>query len=193
MTKEEAIRLLEETKRYHLEAVCEAIDMAIEELSAKPSEEEVDDYCNNCPYISWDGDLISRQAAIDAICGTCADYEDEKHKDCWLYRFGKCCDIPAPESLPPVTPTERTGEWVPMIFSEDGMITNFPHERDGQWVLVTNGKQISIERIKKDAYDHFYPNGRWFELEDTIAWAPIPNYDISKVPLPKYKGGDAEC
>lgn len=54
------------------------------------------------------------------------------------------------------------------------MSTDFPYERDGEWVLVTDGKCISVERIKKDAYDHFYPNGRWFEIEDVIAWMPLP-------------------
>ena len=74
------------------------------------------------------------------------------------------------------------GEWIPLIH-DTYMTTNFPHERDGQWVIVTDGKSISIERIKKDAYDHFYPNGRWFELEDVIAWMPLPK---------PYKGGDTE-
>lgn len=32
----------------------------------------------------------------------------------------------------------------------------------------------AAERIKKDAYDHFFPNGRWFGLEDVIAWMPMP-------------------
>ena len=68
---------------------------------------------------------------------------------------------------------ERVGEWVPLIHETD-MTTNFPWERDGQWVIVTDGKTISVERIKKDAYDHFFPNGRWFELEHTTAWMPLP-------------------
>ena len=62
--------------------------------------------------------------------------------------------------------------WIPLHF--DGMATDFPYERDGEWVLVTDGECISVERIKKDAYDHFYPNGRWFEIEDVIAWMPLP-------------------
>ena len=65
------------------------------------------------------------------------------------------------------------GEWIPLEYI-DGMATNFPYERDGEWVIVTDGKCISVERIKKDAYDHFYPNGRWFELEDVVAWMPLP-------------------
>ena len=36
------------------------------------------------------------------------------------------------------------------------------------------GKNISVERYKADAIDHFFPNGRWFQLEDVIAWMPLP-------------------
>ena len=73
--------------------------------------------------------------------------------------------------------------WIPLSHDDDGMGTDFPYERDGEWVIVTDGKNISVERIKKDAYDHFFPNGRWFELEDVIAWMPLPK---------PYKGGDTE-
>lgn len=64
--------------------------------------------------------------------------------------------------------------WIPLSHDGDGLGTDFPYERDGEWVIVTDGKTISVERIKKDAYDHFYPNGRWFELDDVIAWMPLP-------------------
>lgn len=64
--------------------------------------------------------------------------------------------------------------WIPLSHDDDGLGTDFPYERDGEWVIVTDGKNISVERIKKDAYDHFFPNGRWFELEDAIAWQPLP-------------------
>lgn len=45
---------------------------------------------------------------------------------------------------------------------------------DGTWNLWTDGKSISIERYKMDALDHFEPGGRFFELEDAVAWMPIP-------------------
>lgn len=69
------------------------------------------------------------------------------------------------------------GEWIPLEYNDDEKVThtNFPYELDGSWVLVTDGKRVSIERIKKDIPDdHFFPNGRWFELNDAIAWMPIP-------------------
>ena len=46
--------------------------------------------------------------------------------------------------------------------------------RDGTWNIFTDGKNISVERYKADAIDHFFPNGRWFKLEDAIAWMPLP-------------------
>ena len=67
---------------------------------------------------------------------------------------------------------QTESEWIPL--SHDGLGTDFPYERDGEWVIVTDGNAISVERIKKDAYDHFLPDGRWFELEDVIAWMPLP-------------------
>ena len=46
--------------------------------------------------------------------------------------------------------------------------------RDGAWNIFTDGKNISVERYKADAIDHFFPNGRWFQLDDVIAWMPLP-------------------
>ena len=78
---------------------------------------------------------------------------------------------------------EAVEGWIPLSYDDYGLVTDFPHERDGEWVIVTNGKTVSVERIKKDTYDHFFPNGRWFELEDVIAWMPLPE---------PYKGGEDE-
>ena len=47
---------------------------------------------------------------------------------------------------------------------------------DGTWNLFTDGKQISVERYKCDAIDHFYPSGRFFELEDAVAWMSLPDW-----------------
>lgn len=58
---------------------------------------------------------------------------------------------------------------------------------DGTWNLFTDGNKISIERYKADAIDHFYPNGRWFSLDEAIAWMPLPEpYRESE----EDKGGD---
>lgn len=81
----------------------------------------------------------------------------------------------------PTVQAEAVQGWIPL--SHDGMGTDFPYWRDGEWVIVTDGEKISVERIKKDAYDHFYPNGRWFELDEVVAWMPLPE---------PYKGGDTK-
>lgn len=60
---------------------------------------------------------------------------------------------------------EQKTEWIPV--SE-----RLPE--DGTWNIFTDGKNISVERYKADALDHFYPSGRWFPLEDAIAWMPLP-------------------
>lgn len=66
-------------------------------------------------------------------------------------------------------------EWIPLHFdSESKCVSDFPYEMDGKWVIVTDGKIVSVERIKKDAYDHFFPCGTFFELEDVVAWMPLP-------------------
>lgn len=58
------------------------------------------------------------------------------------------------------------GEWVPL--SE-----RLPDE-DGKMYLFTDGYNMSVERYKSDAIDHFYPQGRWFNLEEAVAWMPLP-------------------
>ena len=45
---------------------------------------------------------------------------------------------------------------------------------DGKWCLFTDGVNMSVERYKADAMDHFFPEGRWFSLEDAVAWMPLP-------------------
>lgn len=46
--------------------------------------------------------------------------------------------------------------------------------KDGTWNIFTDGKTISVERYKSDAIDHFFPDGRWFSLEEAVAWMPLP-------------------
>lgn len=45
---------------------------------------------------------------------------------------------------------------------------------DGTWNIFTDGKRISIERYKFDIVSHFWPEPRWFDLEDAVAWMPLP-------------------
>lgn len=45
---------------------------------------------------------------------------------------------------------------------------------DGTWNMFTDGKQISVERFKLDAINHFFPEGRWFSFDEAVAWMPLP-------------------
>lgn len=70
---------------------------------------------------------------------------------------------------------KREQEWHQLKWEDEETkckLLDYPF--DGKWVIVTDGKNISVERIKRDAIDHFYPAGRWFNLEDVVAWMPLP-------------------
>lgn len=65
--------------------------------------------------------------------------------------------------------------------SIDGSPTASPWHRvedelpnDGEWAIFTNGKVVTVERFKVDAYNHFFPASNWFDFEDAIAWMPLP-------------------
>ena len=45
---------------------------------------------------------------------------------------------------------------------------------DGEWAIFTNGKVVSVERFKVDAYNHFFPASEWFDFVDALAWMPLP-------------------
>jgi len=144
-------------------------------------------------------DLISRQAVLDAIvqCTNCRN-EDTlreyvlKHSldNGWTGDILEALD--AVKDLPPTQP-ELTDEQVIDYCKKKGYkiiaddlfnLLSKPEPRwipvsermprDGTWNIFTDGKNISVERYKADAIDHFFPNGRWFQLEDVIAWMPLP-------------------
>lgn len=72
---------------------------------------------------------------------------------------------------PSVTPKPK---WIPLTWDESKCNSSFPDDMDGCWAIFTDGKNMSIERGKKDAFDHFFPSGRWFAMSDAIAWMPLP-------------------
>ena len=154
MTREEAIEVINRENDPNDKKVWEvfpeyreALDMAIQALLQVPCD-----------------DAISRDAVINML--------DEMIKDRQVY-FGHHGDIEYScgfstfkfyvEQLPSVT--QKSGKWIPV--SE-----RLP--KDGTWNLFTDGKNVSVERYKYDALDHFYPSGRWFDLEDVVAWMPLP-------------------
>lgn len=60
---------------------------------------------------------------------------------------------------------ENMTKWIPI---------NEKLPEDGNWGLFTDGKNMSVERYKSDAIDHFFPEGRWFSFDEVIAWRPLP-------------------
>ena len=100
-------------------------------------------------------DLISRTATIDAV-------NNAFDRETLLTGFVRSIAVRAIRDMPSAQPEPK---WIPV--SE-----RLP--KDGTWNIFTDGKNISVERYKEDAIDHFFPAGRWFQLEDVIAWMPLP-------------------
>lgn len=67
------------------------------------------------------------------------------------------------------------GEWIPC--SE-----RMPEP--GSWAIWCSIKGIiQVARWKEDAIDHFFPDQGFFNLEDAVAWMPLPE---------PWKGADDE-
>lgn len=113
-------------------------------------------------------DYISRKQAIRLFEQRFIELQKVHQQDMQL---GVNWCINTIKDMPSVTPTQN---WIPLKWEIEGISCDIPEELDGNWLLFTNGKCDSIERIKKDAQDHFYPDGRCFELEDAVAWMPLP-------------------
>ena len=172
MTREEAIRIIENTfqdayvYKYYDSVTHQALNMAIEALSAEAKPRMTEEVREALMRLT----MCAREE-----CCMC------KYKDECGFDFQYNISTENMHTILDALSAEAVQGWIPL--SHDGIGTDFPYERDGEWVIVTDGKSISVERIKKDAYDHFFPNGRWFELDEVVAWMPLPK---------PYKGGENE-
>lgn len=140
-------------------------------LEALPSAEAV-----HKPDYSYEAGMVRRLKEALSAKATTGDYPNDLISRSALMKYcsnqkSKSIDNNDIARFPSAEAVEG---WIPLSHDDNGLGTDFPYERDGEWVIVTDGKSISVERIKKDAYDHFFPNGRWFGLEDVIAWMPMP-------------------
>lgn len=125
-------------------------------------------------------DLISRQAAIDALCKA----------GCGSGHCGVSCDdVKAIEQLPSAQPGQQ---WIPIkmrpmdseereywecqcgyeLKEEDAVMFDCQMPDDGQEILISFQKWINMDRCEIDG--GFYGlegNGDW---EGVIAWMPLP-------------------
>lgn len=78
---------------------------------------------NTCNYnkIDWEAseDCISRKQAVEAVTNALWHYPNQLYKNLNMYEVAWGVVSDALRDLPPVTPTERTGEW---IKKSDGII-----------------------------------------------------------------------
>ena len=105
-----------------------------------------------------------KQRAIDTLLHTIERSNVmEQDKDHIWYKGGQYISLR--RFLNVKAEAEQEPKWIPV--SE-----RLPE--DGTWNLFTDGKNVSVERYKSDAIDHFFPEGRWFSFENVIAWMPLP-------------------
>lgn len=97
-------------------------------------------------------DLIDRQALLDECLN---HYEvGNIEQNCTMDWICKTV-----RNFPAASPWHRVEDELP---------------NDGDWAIFTNGKVVSVERFKVDAYNHFFPASEWFDFEDAITWMPLP-------------------
>ena len=116
-----------------------------------------------------EGDCISRQAAIEAICKACSMVEDFHKCDYYPETSALLCDeLVALRELPPVQPEPH---WIPCG-------ERLPEE--GQKCLVYD----KVIGFRVDTYiGHGNPFNWELFVRDYEAWMPLPN---------PYKGGETE-
>jgi hypothetical protein len=72
---------------------------------------------------------------------------------------------------------KKMNEWIPVV-------EQMPE--DGSWALWCSDKGIiQVARFKMDAVDHFYPGGELFDLEDAVAWMPLPEPYVDEIEVGK--------
>lgn len=165
MTREEAIEIIKIiNKRYCTldKDERQALAVAIKTLEQESTESEA--------LIKMKKDLKGRQKKIERLMVSCARYKykadhyEESHSRMCKDNIILAGELAYYKQLLDFYKKDRY-EWI---------YINEKKPDDGDWCIFTNGSKVSVERYKEDAIDHFYPEGRWFNLDDVIAWIPLP-------------------
>lgn len=149
----------------------QALDLAIEALKREieygqmvvdfTKGEKVDDWVYDEDETATTTDCISRADTIKALCQECEMKCVCNHD---------CTEVAVIKGMPPVTPTERTGEWIP--------VSERLPEGYAQYLCYCEGG---------DCYVFWLDNEPWaeetVEKERILAWMPLPE---------PYKDGDTE-
>ena len=112
------------SRAYNIEEVEKAIDTALETLKQEPSE-----------------DCISRQAMLELINGCGVKMDDNQAFEYafeGLIRATKIALCDATKKLPPVTPTQKMGEWIKMPLTEVGQTYSHKCSLCGRRILAIN-------------------------------------------------------
>ena len=187
MTEEQLNKMLDvinSAEEYELTTRKKVMSLRVSSEFFKTLKELVTDRLDYSKHFPFDEkpceDCVSRKVVLDIIKDVCFSKEQK-----WVdFRVSHGSNgqrdliINYIESLPGV---QLNTEWIPLTWDESKCNSSFPDDMDGCWAIFTDGKNISIERGKKDAIDHFFPSGRWFKMSDAIAWMPLPA---------KYKEGE---
>ena len=177
MTREEAIERFENVKanalaqkasgvseywQNEIDGTIEALDMAIEALSAE------------CVKETHDSDLISRAEAIEAV---------ENNS----YGMGSRASVKAIKALPSA---EAVQGWIPFTrrpMTEEEQ-KDYPNctfmfdcvlPEDGDEILVSNGRFVWMDTFCNDIDGCYLDGGD--DIDEDMAWMPLPK---------PYKGGD---
>lgn len=108
-----------------------------------------------------DADAIAEKLGIGKECSKC-QYSSDPYC-AWKPNVVDVCE--AIWTAPTESDTISRPQWIPVT-------ERLPE--DGTWNIFSDGKNISVERYKMDAIDHFFPQGRWFSFDKAIAWMPLP-------------------
>ena len=169
MTREEAIWLLEETKRYHLKAVCEAIDMAIEALQADAEDRlYIKIYADDEPSV--------KAEKLYQICGETQPKEVTE----WLKEYFPGIAIEALSA-------ETVQEWIPVserLPDKDDTVLIFLNSEERTW--HGEYRRIEFGMYSDDRDDHDGPGWMYLNESGTDYWADLFDDDVlAWMPLPE--------